>query len=110
VSSLKPVIRRHLAAQDIQEALDYYMAQPDPLLVEGFIGEFEKVIRHIQRHPGTGSPRYAQALGLPGLQVWSLKRFPYLVFYVEKIQHIDVWRILHAKRDIPAWLAQNSFE
>ena len=22
-------------------------------------------------------------------------RFPYLVFYVERVDHVDVWRVLH---------------
>ena len=33
-----------------------------------------------------------------------LKRYPYLVFYIEQDDHIDVWRVLHSHRDIPSWL------
>ena len=36
--------------------------------------------------------------------MWSLKRYPYLVFYVEQDDHIDVWRVLTSHRDIPVWL------
>ena len=35
---------------------------------------------------------------------WLLKGYPYLVFYIERDSHIDVWRVLHAQQDIPAWL------
>ena len=52
----------------------------------------------------TGSPRDAHELGLPGLRSWALKRYPYLVFYVERTDHVDVWRVLHEDRDIPAWM------
>ena len=31
---------------------------------------------------------------------------PYLVFYVERPDHIDVWRVLHSQRDIPAWMQE----
>lgn len=31
--------------------------------------------------------------------------FPWIVFYLEFETHVDVWRVLHAKRDMPAWLA-----
>ena len=41
---------------------------------------------------------------MPGLRMWSLKRYPYLVFYVEQDDHIDVWRVLNSHRDIPVWL------
>jgi len=57
---------------------------------------------HIARQPATGSPRYAHELDLPGLRCWPLRRYPYLVFYVELPRHVDVWRILHRRRDIPA--------
>jgi toxin ParE1/3/4 len=38
------------------------------------------------------------------LRFWGCKRFPYLVFYFESKDQIDVWRVLHDGRDIPAWL------
>jgi toxin ParE1/3/4 len=28
------------------------------------------------------------------------------VFYVERHDHIDVWRVLHGQRDIPAWMQE----
>jgi plasmid stabilization system protein ParE len=46
-------------------------------------------------------------LNLPCLRHWSLKEYPHLVFYVERDDHIDVWRILHGQRDIPAWMQQS---
>ncbi len=46
-------------------------------------------------------------LDLPGLRCWPVKRYPYLVFYVERDDHIDVWRVLHGQRDIPAWLRES---
>jgi len=43
-------------------------------------------------------------LNLPGLRFWRLKKYPHLVFYVERSSHIDVWRVLHGMRDIPSWM------
>ena len=40
---------------------------------------------------------------LPG-RFWPLSRFPYLVFYIEREDHIDVWRVLHAQRDVASFL------
>jgi hypothetical protein len=31
-----------------------------------------------------------------------MRRYPYVVFYVEREDRIDVWRVLHTRRDIPA--------
>ena len=57
----------------------------------------------MSRHrPAAGSSRYARALDLPGLRSWPLKRYPYLVFYTEREDSVDVWRVLHGRRDVPA--------
>ncbi len=48
----------------------------------------------------------ALELDLPELRSWPLKRYPFLVFYVEQPDHIDVWRVLHGQRDIPSWLRE----
>ena len=69
-----------------------------------FIDALEAAYEHIRRAPATGSPYYAHELNLPGLRVWRCKRYPYLVFYVEHADRIEVWRVLHARRDIPQWL------
>ena len=37
----------------------------------------------------------------PACAVAGLKRYLYLVFYVERDDHIDIWRVLHVQRDIP---------
>jgi len=42
------------------------------------------------------------------LRTIGLKGFPWLVFYREGETHVDIWRVLHAKRDMPAWLAPAS--
>ncbi len=57
-------------------------------------------------HPASGSPRYARELDLPGLRSWVVSGFPYLVFCVERGADIDVWRVLHTARHIPACLQE----
>lgn len=41
---------------------------------------------------------------IDGLRFWKLSDFPYLVFYIERENRIDVLRILHAQRDVEAEL------
>jgi toxin ParE1/3/4 len=100
----KPVVLRERADLDIEEALARYLAEAGQRVAMGFVDALDRAFAHPARHPATGSPRYAHELDLPELRVWPLKRYPYLVFYVERDDHIDVWRILHGERDIPAWL------
>lgn len=58
-----------------------------------------------RRASAHGLTRHAHEPDLPGLRHQSLSRFPYLVFDVERPDHIDVWRVLDARRDSPDWVA-----
>lgn len=103
---VKPVRPRQQALHDVDEALAYYMAEAPEAVALGFVDALEQAFAHIARHPATGSPRYGHELNLPGLRVWPLARYPYLVFYMEQAGHVEVWRVLHGQRDIPAWMSQ----
>ena len=103
---VRPVVPREQAHRDVEDAVAYYLAQDAESAALGFVETLERAYGHIGRHPASGSPRYAHELNLPGLRSWTLTRFPYLVFYVERPDHIDVWRVLHGQRDIPAWMQE----
>jgi toxin ParE1/3/4 len=100
----KPVVPRELARRDIDQAIDYYLQEAGDRVALRFIDAAEAAFRAIAQSPAAGSPRYAHELGIPGLRSRQLRRFPYLVFYLEREDHVDVWRVLHAARDIPVWL------
>ena len=104
----KLVIPRGEASRDVDEAIDYYLSENAEQAALGFIDALEKAYAHIARHPATGSPRYSHALDMPGLRSWPLTRYPHLVFFIERDDHIDVWRVLHGQRDIPAWLVNET--
>ena len=101
---MKGIVPRKLAKRDVEEAIDHYLVEASAKVALGFVDELEKAYAHIARHPASGSPRYAHQLGLADLRFWPLGRYCYLVFYVECDEHIDVWRVLHEQRDIPAWM------
>jgi toxin ParE1/3/4 len=100
----KPVIPRDRADRDVDEAIEYYQSENAPEAALGFIDALEQAYSHIGRHPDSGSSRHAGELTLPSLCFWRHKKYPYLVFYVERSDHIDVWRVLHGQRDIPSWM------
>jgi toxin ParE1/3/4 len=100
----KAVVPRAQATRDVDEAIAFYVGERAVQAAMGFIDALEQAYDHIGRHPGTGSPRHAHELNLPGLRAWSLTGYPYMVFYVERPDHVDVWRVLHEQRDIPAWM------
>lgn len=102
----KSLLPRERANRDVDEAIAHYLSHEAPAAALGFIDALEQAYAHLSLHPSTGSPRYAHELNLPGLRAWPLTRYPYLVFYVEHADHIDVWRVLHGQRDIPAWMQE----
>lgn len=100
----KPVWPRALANRDVDEAIAHYVNEGAQQAALGFIDALEQAFGHIGRHPATGSSRYAHELSLPGLRFWPLTHYPHLVFYIERADHIDVWRVLHGQRDVAAWM------
>ena len=104
--SAKRIVPRALARHDVDEAVDYYLAAAGERVALGFIDALERGYQAVSRAPAAGSPRHGYELALPGLRSFLLKRYPYLIFYVERDDHVDVWRVLHAKRDIPFWLQE----
>lgn len=95
-----------MANRDVDAAIAHCLDQGAAPAAHGFVDALEQAYAYIGKHAATGSPRYAHALNLPGLRFWPLTRYPYLVFYVENDDHVDVWRVLHGQRDIAAWMHQ----
>jgi len=95
------VVPRRLATQDLRDAAAHYAADADAATARRFIDAVEQAFTVIARQPGIGSPRYAVELDWPGLRAHTVRRFPYLIFYLEQTDHLDVLRVLHTHRDIP---------
>ena len=100
----KAIVPREVARRDVDEAIDHYLGEGAAQAALDFVDALQSAYTHIGRQPASGSPRYAHELNLPGLRYWPLTRFPYLIFYFERDDCVDVWRVLHGQRDIPAWM------
>lgn len=98
---------RSLAANDIDNALDHYRTESDNEIALGFIDALEHTIGQISRSPRAGSLEFSYEVGIPQLRARKLRRFPYVVFYLPHDDRIDVWRVLHSRRDIPAALTDD---
>lgn len=101
---------RTIANADVKAAVQHYNLEASWDVAERFVDALESAYQFISENPAAGSPRWAHELGLPGLRSWPLKRFPWLVLYVEEAERIDVWRVVHAMRDIPGSLRPSEVE
>jgi len=102
----KPIVPRERDNRDSDEAIDHDQTVAGETAALGFVDALEAAFRHFGHHPASGSSRYAYELNLPGLRAWPMKRYPFLLFYMEQEGHIGLWRVLHAERHIPTWMEE----
>lgn len=100
----KPIRLRTLAAADLEDAANYYRDHAGEHTAFSFLDEVQAAFGLISSGPGVGSLRYSYDLDIPGLRAFRIKRFDHAVFYVEDDDIVDVWRILHTRRDMPETL------
>lgn len=102
--TIKPLIPRYQAIQDVEHAIDYYVEEGAMQAASDLIDALQAAYRLIGLQPGIGSPRYGYELDIPGLCGRALEHFPYAVLYVERTDPIDLLRVLHQRRDNPELL------
>lgn len=100
----KPVRFRDLASADLEAAADYYVAEASHDVAARFVDAVEAAARRVGKSPGIGTLRFAYELSIPELRAMTVGRFPYVMFYVEHPDAVEVWRLLHTSRDLPASL------
>jgi len=102
----KPVELRDLARRDVRDVVEFYAGVAGEAVARRFVEMLVQAYRAISLHPASGSLRYSYDLKIPGLRSWQVKRYPYIVFYVEMPAYVEVWRVLHAKRDVVSSLRE----
>jgi toxin ParE1/3/4 len=102
----KPVHLRRQADQDIKQIVEYYRSQANDAVAARFIDALETAVARLGANPSSGSPRLSYELDIADLRALPIKRFPHIAFYIERPDHIDLWRVLHSNSDIPTWLSE----
>jgi toxin ParE1/3/4 len=98
--SPKRIFHREQARRDGRAAARYYLSEAGEGVALDFADALRDAFNLIGDAPQIGSPRYAHDLGKPCLRSLQLRRYPYLVFYIERRDHVEILRVLHARRDI----------
>jgi len=95
-----------VARRDIAAARDFYRSEAGVAVAGRFLAAIEIALRKIAEFPGHGSARYAQDAGETQLRFVRISGYPYLAFYRDRDDVLEVWRVLHAQRDIPDSLCE----
>lgn len=93
------VVYRETAAEDLRNAAQYYAEQEQDLSLK-FLDAVDEAAAFIADFPAAGSTRFSELLSLQKVRHHSLKVFPYIFFYVETADSIEVLRVLNTHQDI----------
>lgn len=99
----KPVVLRQAAHDGVAAAVAHYRDEGVADASSRFISSLAELVTAVSAMPQAGSPRFAHEFDVSELRTWHVEHFPYLVFYIERPDHVDVWRVLHVRRDLSAW-------
>ena len=97
---MKPAILRPQALRDQQGEVRYYRKEGGARVAVKAVKATNTALDQIELDPGIGSPVLAKRLGIPGLRIWKVARFPLLWCYFERGDHLDVVRLLGERQDI----------
>lgn len=89
------------ADTDIDSGFYHYQEQGDLELAFRFVDKVQETCERLRKMPYIGSPRDFPSSRFRGLRQWPVKGFEdYLIFYRVTQDRIDIYRILHGRRDI----------
>lgn len=97
---MKPAILRPQALRDQQGEVRYYRKEGGARVAVKAVKATNAALDQIELDPGIGSPVLAKRLGIPGLRIWKVAKFPLLWCYFVRGEHLDVVRLLGERQDI----------
>ena len=104
---MKYPILNSAAEREVEKALRHYLLEAGEALGSRFFTEFLEALDHIAKFPLSGSSRYGAVVNISNLRAWTLKKFPFVIFYVVGELQINVIHFLHQHSDIPFHLQLN---
>jgi toxin ParE1/3/4 len=104
---VKKVILRLRAERDVEAVIAHYLDADEAAVARQFVQALQRAYAHLAQFPTSGSPRFGLELGFPGLRTWPVTPFRLLIFYVETADKVDVWAVLHERRDISDLLSES---
>ena len=97
---MKPAILRPQALRDQKGEVRYYRKEGGARVAVKAVKATNSVLDQIELDAGIGSPVLAKRLGISGLRIWKVAKFPLLWCYFERGDHLDVVRLLGERQDI----------
>jgi toxin ParE1/3/4 len=100
----RKLVRRPTAQRDLAEAVRYLRKESGVATSHRFLDEVETTVTRLLSFPNLGTPWPTTRRELVGVRRRLIPHFPYSVFYLPSEERIELVRVLHNSRDIPALL------
>jgi toxin ParE1/3/4 len=100
----RKLVRRPVARRDLTEAVRYLREEGGSELSHRFLDELEATLVRLCSFPALGTAWPTTNPELIGLRRRLLPHFPYSIFYLPTETSIEIVRVLHNSRDLPALL------
>jgi toxin ParE1/3/4 len=102
------VLCRPAASRDLVNAYRYYARKAGLRVAERFFVQARATFQRLADRPGTGAPYVPEEPLHAGLRYCPVSRFrSYLIFYRSIPEAIEIYRVLHAARDIDPILSDD---
>ena len=98
------LVRRPAARRDLAEAVRYLRKEGSAAVSHRFLDEVEATCTRLRSCPTLGPLWPTPRRELIGLRRRLLPHFPYSLFYLPTEETMEIVRVLHNSRDIPALL------
>ena len=107
MSSLKPIFRRPVAAEDVEQHA-MYIADGSIDAALRFLERAEQTIKGLALFPASGAPFLSRLPELEGLRTKLVKDFPnHVVFYLEREETIEIVRVLRGGQNMSVEVEKN---
>lgn len=98
-----------LATADLEDLVDYFRREAGPAVALRFIDNAERAFDQVLALPGIGVLLGLDELPYEDIRRWHIDGFERLLVLYRPVEDgIEVVRVLHAARDIPALLQSTS--
>ena len=101
---MKPAVLRPQAVRDLKVEVRYYRKEAGTKVAAKLVKATNAALDQIELDAGIGSPVLGKALGIPGMKTWRVGKFPLLWIFFERLDHLDVVRLLGERQDVAAFL------
>jgi len=97
---MKRVVQSASARDDARTTVEFYKREAGHDMASRLVDALRECFGQISQWPAIGSSQWGQVVGIADLRSVAVTGFPYVVFYVERDDCVQVWRILHQRRDL----------